>query len=72
MSNPEAEMREGYHDGLDMDCPEPSSNRSASYRHGFANGRDDRAGEPRAPAAVLRIQADLCIAEDLRRSGRIN
>jgi len=29
------------------DCPEPSANRSASYRHGFANGRDDRRGKPR-------------------------
>lgn len=42
------EMVEGYRDGLDMGSPEPSDNRSASYRHGFANGRDDRAGKPRA------------------------
>ncbi len=41
------EMIQGYRDGLDPNNPEPSANRSHSYRHGFANGRDDRRGEPR-------------------------
>ena len=36
------EMVEGYMDGFDPDTPEPSANRSHSYRHGFANGRADR------------------------------
>ena len=36
----EQQMLEGYLDGLDRDAPEPSSNRTESYRHGFANGRD--------------------------------
>ena len=36
-----AEMIEGFRDGYDLDAPEPSANRSHSYRHGFANGRDD-------------------------------
>ncbi|MDE2096849.1 MAG: hypothetical protein KGL39_06340 [Patescibacteria group bacterium] len=37
-----AEMIQGYIDGFDLDAPEPSTNRSASYRHGFANARDDK------------------------------
>jgi hypothetical protein len=36
------EMVEGYMDGFDLNNPEPSSNRSHSYRHGFANGRADK------------------------------
>jgi hypothetical protein len=42
------EMVEGYLDGRKADNPEPSSNRSLSYRHGFANGRDDLAGSTTA------------------------
>lgn len=41
------EMVEGYRDGFDLDAPEPSANRSRSYRHGFANGRADKAGKSR-------------------------
>jgi hypothetical protein len=48
------EMLEGYLDGLKLDSPEPSSNRSHSYRHGFANGRDDLRRQPRASAQTLR------------------
>lgn len=33
------EMVQGYFDGLDLTSPQPSANRSRSYRHGFANGR---------------------------------
>jgi hypothetical protein len=53
-----ADMVEGYLDGFDPSSPEPSANRSRSYRHGFANGRDDRRNSPRASAAELRRQAD--------------
>jgi hypothetical protein len=42
----EQEMAEGFRDGYDLSCPEPSANRSHSYRHGFAVGRSDRAGQP--------------------------
>lgn len=35
------EMVQGYRDGLNRDSPEPSANRTRSYRHGFANGRAD-------------------------------
>jgi hypothetical protein len=62
------EMVEGYRDGRKLDNPEPSANRSDSYRHGFANGRDDRAGSPRAPAAMLRLMADKAIADDVART----
>ncbi len=58
----EAEMMEGYRDAGDPDCPTPGSNRSAAYAHGFANGRDDLRNEPRAPAVVLRGQADAILS----------
>jgi hypothetical protein len=51
------EMWTGYLDGFDPDSPEPNANRSHCYRHGFANGRDDRRNEPRATAATLREMA---------------
>lgn len=37
-----AEMVEGFRDGYDLNAPEPSDNRSHSYRHGFKAGRNDR------------------------------
>lgn len=58
------EMVEGFLDGYDLSAPEPSSNRSHSYRHGFANGRDDRAGKPRASYAELVRMADLAMEID--------
>lgn len=61
------EMVEGYIDGLHLDMPEPSENRSASYRHGFANARDDRAGQPRASFQQLTEMADRAMDEDDRR-----
>jgi hypothetical protein len=36
------DMVEGFRDGYDRDAPEPSSNRSNSYRHGFMVGRLDK------------------------------
>lgn len=36
-----ADMVQGYFDGRNPDNPEPSANRSRSYRHGFQSGRDD-------------------------------
>jgi hypothetical protein len=36
-----ADMIEGFRDGYDPTAPEPSANRSASYRHGFMCGRLD-------------------------------
>lgn len=72
--DPEAfqvEMTEGYIDGWGDDRPElPESlaNRSASYRHGWLNGRDDRLGTPRAPAAQIELQASAAIAQDISRA----
>lgn len=59
-----AEMIEGYMDGLDLNEPQPSDNRSHSYRHGFANGRDDRANKPRASYATLVVQAAAAMEKD--------
>lgn len=58
------EMVEGYIDGFNLNNPEPSSNRSASYRHGFQNGRDDRRGTPRATAEALRKAAQEAMDAD--------
>lgn len=59
------DMVDGYLEGLKPDNPEPSANRSHSYRHGFANGRDDLAHSPRLPAQVLRLLADQAIRDDV-------
>jgi hypothetical protein len=58
------EMVQGYLDGFDADNPEPSANRTHSYRHGFANGRDDLRGKPRATAVELRQQAEVAMLLD--------
>lgn len=52
------EVYQGYLDGCDANSPQPSGNRSASYRHGFANARDDLAQRPRAMAETLRRMAE--------------
>jgi hypothetical protein len=59
------EMLEGYMDGLLPGNPEPSGNRSHSYRHGFANGRDDWRRMPRAPAEHNRKAAEKAIVADI-------
>lgn len=64
---PEAndDMVQGYRDGRDMDCPEPTINRSHSYHHGFAVGRCDKAGEPAfGNAALARTLAELAMKKD--------
>ena len=57
------EMVAGFRDGYDRGAPDPGPNRSACYRHGFLNGRDDinlgpKAPHPRESAAWLRDEAD--------------
>jgi hypothetical protein len=70
--DPQAEMVEGYRDGFsDADSPEPSSNRSASYRHGFAVGRADRRRKAHDTAANLRRDAEAAIAADLTGSAEM-
>lgn len=58
------DMVVGYLDGLDLSSPEPTDNRSHSYRHGFANGRGDRVGKPRDSYAELVRMADLAMEKD--------
>lgn len=58
------EMVQGFMDGYDLSAPEPSANRSHSYRHGFANGRDDRSGKPRASHDELVRMADRAMEMD--------
>lgn len=61
----EDEMMQGYLDGFDPSNPEPSDNRSHSYRHGFANGRADKTGKLTGlTVAELRERAANCIAAD--------
>lgn len=61
------EMLDGYLDGrMDsrIDYPE-KSNRSAAYRHGWLNGRDDRTNKPRATAQELSAEADRLLGGQL-------
>lgn len=58
------EMVEGYMDGFDLSNPEPSDNRSLSYRHGFANGRDDICHRPRDTYQNLIAQAKTAMIGD--------
>lgn len=58
------DMVQGYLDGFDRDALPPGPNRSASYVHGWKNGRDDRLGQPRSTAAVLRVQGDEAMRLD--------
>ena len=59
-----AEMVEGYLDGRDLSSPEPSANRSHSYRHGFASGREDRSGRFRGSFAEVNRMADEAMERD--------
>lgn len=59
------EMVEGFRDGYDLTSPEPSANRSASYRHGFMCGRiDKRVIGWSGTADELREMADEAMAGD--------
>lgn len=58
------EMVQGYRDGWDLDAPEPSANRSHSYRHGFACARDDRWHRVRGTFAQLNQWADEAMEKD--------
>ncbi len=60
------EMVQGFLDGYDLTAPEPTANRSASYRHGFKCGRLDKSGE-RSPGYVeLSRMADEAMETDER------
>jgi hypothetical protein len=59
------EMMLGYLEGRDLNNPEPSTNRSHSYRHGFANGRREALKlPPRASFDEVMHMADEAMALD--------
>lgn len=58
------EMLQGYRDGFNRDAPEPSDNRSHSYRHGFRNGRADLHRKPYATPDQVREMAENALAAD--------
>lgn len=60
------DMIEGFRDGYDLAAPEPSSNRSNSYRHGFMVGRLDKTPADRGKysADQLRRMADEAMESD--------
>jgi hypothetical protein len=58
-------MIQGFMDGYDLTAPEPSINRSKSYRHGFANGRADKTKISRGfSCAQLSTMADVAMLLD--------
>jgi len=61
------EMVEGFMDGYDLSAPEPSSNRSASYRHGFMCARIDKGLlAPMDPKKLHQMADDAMNADDLQ------
>jgi hypothetical protein len=58
------DMVQGYMDGYDLSAPEPSANRSSSYRHGFMVGRGEKTGDLAGNYHTLNRAADLAMAED--------
>jgi hypothetical protein len=60
-----SEMVQGYMDGRDLDNPEPSGNRSHSYRHGFMVGRSEKLGRKAGSYEALVRAADAAMDADL-------
>lgn len=58
------EMILGYTDGLDLNSPTPSSNRSHSYQHGFKAGRADRGIPWNKTFDEVTAMADQAMAKD--------
>ena len=62
------EMVQGFRDGYDLTAPEPSGNRSNSYRHGFMVARIDKGALPyQGGADHLRRLADEAMQADEQR-----
>ena len=63
-ANPD--MIDGFRDGSDLAAPEPSGNRSQSYRHGFMVGRIDKTPSlwGKYTADQLRRMADEAMETD--------
>ena len=61
------EMVQGYIDGYDLTAPEPSENRSESYRHGFMVGRGEKTKDLVGDFQSLNQAADAAMdADDIR------
>jgi hypothetical protein len=58
------DMIDGYLDGRDLDSPNPSKNRSHSYKHGFMVGRGEKTGTLTHGAEYLRRAADAAMDLD--------
>ena len=65
-----ADMVEGYMDGYDLDAPEPSSNRSESYRHSFYIGRAEKLGLQMVAARELEQHAEWARRADGEKEDR--
>jgi hypothetical protein len=66
-----ADMKEGYMDGFDLNSPTPSTNRSRSYRHGFMVGRADKTGKSAGHYDELVRKADQAMALDYADNNRL-
>lgn len=64
MSEANDEMVLGFREGYNLSNPEPSGNRSASYRHGFMCARIDKGLMKSPGAGVLDQLADQAMAAD--------
>ena len=65
------EKTQGYLDGWeasDLRFPTSLEHRSASYRHGWSNGRDDRLGKQRFSAELDYMLANAALASDMARA----
>lgn len=58
------EMVLGFMDGYDLSSPEPSENRSHSYRHGFKAGRNDILPYGSGPFHGLAFETVLKLADE--------
>lgn len=65
------EMVMGFRDGYRRDNPEPSGNRSASYRHGFMCARIDIGLMDSPGHGVLDMLADQAMDADEAGLGRL-
>ena len=63
--DPMDDMVAGYLAGFSSgsaELPECHWTKPSAFRHGWLNGRDDRIGQPREPARVLRARADMIVS----------
>jgi len=63
MSDIDQQFAEGYMDGRDISCPEPSGNRHPAYRHSFEVGRAELANKPIPYAVSIERAEAIKLAE---------